>query len=64
MKAQSESFRHIGVEIKRGINPRLVEQAMTETALPDDDDEDTAAAERASEQGAATWHDSIRRINE
>ncbi|AIX75186.1 DNA recombination protein RmuC [Pantoea sp. PSNIH4] len=62
--AQSESFRHLGVEIKRGINPRLVEQAMPESALPDDDDEDTDAAESASEQGAATWHDSIRRINE
>ena len=54
MIAQSESFRHLGVEIKRGINPRLVEQAMPESALPDDDDEDTDAAENASEQGAAT----------
>ncbi|WP_428944436.1 DNA recombination protein RmuC [Pantoea sp. FN060301] len=26
--AQAESFRHMGVEVKRPINPRLVEQAM------------------------------------
>lgn len=32
--AQSEQFRQLGVEIKRPINPRLVEQA-----LPDEDDD-------------------------
>lgn len=32
MIAQTESFRQLGIEVKRPINPRLVEQAMPETA--------------------------------
>ena len=32
MIAQTESFRQLGIEVKRPINPRLVEQAMPESA--------------------------------
>lgn len=32
MIAQTESFRQLGIEVKRQINPRLVEQAMPESA--------------------------------
>nr|WP_075183462.1 DNA recombination protein RmuC [Pantoea sp. 1.19] len=37
--AQTEAFRHLGVEIKRPINPQLVGKAMPENAL----DEETSA---------------------
>ncbi|MFU9137500.1 DNA recombination protein RmuC [Erwinia tasmaniensis] len=37
--AQTESFRHLGVEVKRPINPRLVEQAMPESPEDPGDDE-------------------------
>ncbi|ARJ42109.1 recombinase RmuC [Pantoea alhagi] len=59
--AQSESFRHLGVEIKRSINPRLVEQAMPEAGVVDNDESENSRAESAPEQGAVAWHDSIRR---
>ncbi|YCH30302.1 DNA recombination protein RmuC [Erwinia sp. D4-22] len=58
--AQSESFRHLGVEIKRSINPGLVEQAMPEAGLLDNDESESDRAESAPEQGAVAWHDSIR----
>ncbi|MDU4092738.1 MAG: DNA recombination protein RmuC, partial [Pantoea sp.] len=58
--AQSESFRHLGVEIKRSINPRLVEQALPEAGSADDDESARIGAESAPQQGAVAWHDSIR----
>ena len=58
--AQSEGFRHLGVEIKRSINPRLVEQALPETGSADDDESARIGAESAPQQGAVAWHDSIR----
>ena len=57
--AQSESFRALGVEIKRPINPQLAEQAQPDTA----DDawaDDSEPAENAADSSAA----SLRRINE
>nr|WP_154325469.1 DNA recombination protein RmuC [Pantoea sp. 201603H] len=39
--AQSESFRHLGVEIKRPINPRLAEQALPETSEIHEDASDS-----------------------
>ena len=50
--AQSEAFKSLGVEVKRPINPQLVQQA-----LPDEADEHWAEddAETAAE---------VRRINE
>lgn len=38
--AQTESFRQLGVEVKRPINPRLVEQAMPEEAEASNSDDD------------------------
>ncbi|GLR07367.1 DNA recombination protein RmuC [Mixta theicola] len=58
--AQSESFRHLGVEIKRSINPGMVEQAMPESGCFDLDESESDRAENALEQGAVAWHDSIR----
>ncbi|MFC0141346.1 DNA recombination protein RmuC [Erwinia mallotivora] len=37
--AQTESFRQLGVEVKRPINPRMVEQAMPEEGEEAEDDE-------------------------
>lgn len=58
--AQSESFRQLGVEIKRPINPRLAEQAVPESAENSaneaDDDEQESSAPQMSEM--------LRRINE
>ncbi|MDR7345594.1 DNA recombination protein RmuC [Pantoea alhagi] len=58
--AQSEGFRHLGVEIKRSINPRLVEQALPEAGSADDEESARIGAESAPQQGAVAWHDSIR----
>lgn len=58
--AQSEGFRHLGVEIKRSINPRLVEQALPEAGSADDEESARVGAESAPQQGAVAWHDSIR----
>ena len=55
--AQSEAFRSLGVEIKRSINPQLVEQAK-----PDQDD-DSAWLDEAPE-AAETSAQSLRSINE
>ncbi|QHM72839.1 DNA recombination protein RmuC [Mixta intestinalis] len=62
--AQSESFRHLGVEVKRSINPRLVEQALPENVLSDEVQEEAETPENAQQQGAAAWHDTLRRIHE
>lgn len=43
MIAQTESFRQLGIEVKRPINPRLVEQAMPESAENFTESEDTKA---------------------
>lgn len=58
--AQSEAFRSLGVEIKRSINPQLVEQAK-----PDQDD-DSAWLDEADKATDAkeTPAQSLRRINE
>lgn len=51
--AQTEGFRHLGVEVKRPINPRLVEQALPEfTENPDDeeDNEDRSGLDRGGER--------------
>ena len=45
--AQSEAFKSLGVEVKRSINPQLVEQAMPEKAWDDEEmpDDDVATME-------------------
>lgn len=45
--AQTEGFRQMGVEVKRPINPRLVEQALPEVDDDVDDDDDLPPAEKA-----------------
>ncbi|WP_455820858.1 DNA recombination protein RmuC [Pseudomonas cerasi] len=58
--AQTEGFRQMGVEVKRPINPRLVEQALPEADDDVDDDDD-----RPPEEKAEYSPDAIsRRINE
>ncbi|MEO3957714.1 DNA recombination protein RmuC, partial [Chromobacterium piscinae] len=41
--AQSEAFKSLGVEVKRSINPQLVEQAMPEKAWDDEETPDDVA---------------------
>ncbi len=57
--AQTESFRQLGVEVKRPINPRLVEQAMPEEteALASSEEDDLPFFSTDS-------NDSVSRVNE
>jgi DNA recombination protein RmuC len=57
--AQSEAFRALGVEIKRPINPQLVEQAQPEEA-----DESWADEIEPDEKPTDSSTASLRRINE
>ncbi|MTD29296.1 DNA recombination protein RmuC [Erwinia sorbitola] len=58
--AQTEGFRQMGVEVKRPINPRLVEQALPEADDEADEDDDIPPAEKTEFSPDAT----PRRINE
>jgi len=58
--AQSESFRQLGVEVKRPINPRLAEQALPESAENDADEPD----DEQQESSAPPMSEMLRRINE
>ncbi|MEJ5064205.1 DNA recombination protein RmuC [Erwinia sp. MYb375] len=58
--AQTEGFRQMGVEVKRPINPRLVEQALPEADDDVDDDDEMPPAEKAEYSPDAL----SRRINE
>ena len=58
--AQSEAFRSLGVEVKRSINPQLVEQAK-----PDQDDDRAWLDEEEEAPGEITSStQSLRQINE
>ncbi|WP_380184528.1 DNA recombination protein RmuC [Kalamiella sp. sgz302252] len=50
--AQTESFRQLGVAVKRPVNPRLVEQAMPD-AHEQEEDEDDEPEYLATQAGAA-----------
>ncbi|QEW34044.1 DNA recombination protein RmuC [Erwinia billingiae] len=60
MIAQTESFRQLGIEVKRPINPRLVEQAMPESA------ENVAELEddEAQPEGDSRQDNGALRVNE
>jgi len=49
--AQTESFRQLGVSIKRPINPHLVEQAMPDAAEQQENDDDDEVAYLATQTG-------------
>ncbi|WP_067709787.1 DNA recombination protein RmuC [Erwinia sp. ErVv1] len=49
--AQTESFRHLGVEVKRPINPRLVDQAMPESPEDPGNDETDEPIETEAAMG-------------
>lgn len=57
--AQTESFRQLGVEVKRPINPRLVEQAMPEEAEASDSEDNEDLPFFGSDRD-----DSAARVNE
>lgn len=58
--AQTEGFRQMGVEVKRPINPRLVEQALPDADDGGDEDDDAPLAENTKFSPEAI----SRRINE
>jgi len=57
--AQTESFRQLGVEVKRPINPRLVEQAMPEEPEASDSEDNDDLPFFGSDRD-----DSAARVNE
>ncbi|MBN7124605.1 recombinase RmuC [Erwinia billingiae] len=60
MIAQTESFRQLGIEVKRPINPRLVEQAMPESAENIAELED----DEAQQDGDSGQDNGALRVNE
>lgn len=52
--AQAESFRHMGVEVKRPINPRLAEQAMPDFSDPSGEPEENESSAFRPEEAFPT----------